>query len=608
MTGSENLPLWDLTPIFPGLDSPAWISAKAQIARLGEDLLAQLSSLGPAGSPGLSDWLEKSLELGEKTSRLYTTLGAYAYSCYSTATRDPLAMAELNAIEELALPLKRAEVLNRNALASRKEEILALVTGPGADPRFVPYRFHLEEEIFLQSRQMAPELEDLAADLLRSGGDAWGRLQEAVSSNTSVSWEERTGERKTIVELRNLAYDPDRKVREKAYRLELEAWKSVEIPVAAALNGVKGFTVSLNTRRGWNGAIDKSITQCRITRASLDALLGAMEDSLPAFHRYLSAKASFLGLPKLGFYDIFGPLVSESDKGRTWTWEEAQAFIVGKFSAFDPGMGAFADRAFRESWIDAQPREGKVGGAYCIHFPEARVPRVLCNFDGTFSDIITVAHELGHAWHYDCIKGQPQALAQYPMTLAETASIFAETLVFEAAISGASEAERLGLLELHLQDTTQVIVDILSRYRFETQVFSRRDKGEVPAQEFCSLMAEAQKACYGEALDPGLLHPYMWAAKGHYYSPELAFYNFPYAFGLLFGLGLYARYQQEGPEFAASYRSLLAATGSASAVEITRQAGFDIESKAFWKSGLDVIAGQVAQFERLVATAGGKNN
>ncbi len=601
MTGSENLPLWDLSPVFPGLDSPEWTTAKARIAGLGDQLIAHLSSLGPAGSPGLAEWLVKSLELGEKASSLYTTLGAYAYSCYSTATRDAMAMAELNAVEELALPLKRAEVLNRNALASRRDEVLALATGPKADPRLAPFHFFFEEEIFLQSRQMAPELEDLAADLSRSGGDAWGRLQEAVSSNTSVLWDDRTGERKTITELRNLAYDPDRAVRAKAFLLELDAWKGVEIPVAAALNGVKGFAVSLNKRRGWKGAIDKSITQSRMSPATLDALIGAMEDSLPVFRRYLGAKAAFLGLPKLAFYDIFGPLVSESDKGRTWTWEEAGVFIVEKFSSFDPAMGAFAARAFRESWIDARPREGKIGGAYCIHFPEARVPRVLCNFDGTFSDLVTVAHELGHAWHYDCIKDKPQALAQYPMTLAETASIFAETLVFESAMAGAPDAERLGLLELHLQDSTQVIVDILSRYKFEASVFARREKGELPAEDFCALMSEAQMATYGDALDPELLHPWMWAAKGHYYSPELSFYNFPYAFGLLFGLGLYARYRKEGPAFAASYRSLLAQTGSASAVEVTRMAGFDIETKAFWKSGLDVIGAQIAEFEALVA-------
>jgi pepF/M3 family oligoendopeptidase len=613
MTGSEKLPRWDLSPVFADFDAPAYTAAKARLAQVSAALIAHAGAApapsGDAPAPSgvcpvdLADWLARALELEDEAVTLYSTLGAYAYARFSTATRDQKAMGELNAVEVLGLPLKRDAVLFRNALAGRRPEVLAAAKGPKADPRIAPFAFHIEEELFWQSRQMSPELEDLAADLSRSGGDAWERLQASVSSNTSALWDEKTGERKTIVELRNLAYDPDRSVREKAYRLELEAWKGVEIPVAAALNGVKGFAVTLNRRRGWGAAIDKSIKQSRMTRATLDALIGALEDSLPAWRRYLAAKARLLGVEKLAFYDIFGPVAAGGTETRSYSWEDARDFIVGKFGSFDPAMGAFAARAFEGNWIDAQPRPGKVGGAYCTHFPKAKVPRVLCNFDGAFSDLTTVAHELGHAWHYECIKDKPVVLADYPMTLAETASIFAEACVFESAIAEAPSAERLTLLEIHLQDSCQVIVDILSRYYFESSVFERRPAGELSAEDFCGLMEEAQKRTYGEALDPTKLHPYMWAAKSHYYSQDLSYYNFPYAFGLLFGLGLYARYKKEGPGFAATYRKLLAETGSASAVDVTKMAGFDIETKAFWKSGLDVIAAQIAEFEGLVAAA-----
>ncbi len=607
MAGSEALPRWDLTSVYPGFDAPEYAAAKEGLSHIAARLLKHYGAPPPHGSPlrMFADWLAEALKLEAEAGSRYETLASYAYARYSTATRDSRAVAEMNAIEELALPLKRAGVRFRNALAARRAEVEALAWGPEADARIAPFAFHVREELFWQSKQMAPELEDLAEDLMRSGGDAWARLQESISSNASALWDERTGERKTVVELRNLAYDADRGVREKAWRLELEAWKTVEIPMAAALNGVKGFTVTLNKCRGWASAIDKSMEQSRITRATLDALVSAMEGSLPVWRRYLKAKARAIGLPVLAFHDLFAPVGVEGASGGRFEFSEALASIAEKFGAFDPAMGEFARRALRESWIDAEPREGKVGGAYCIDFPDAKAARVLCNFDGSFSSLTTVAHELGHAWHHECIKAKPHQLTQYPMTLAETASIFAETIVMREAARTAPPQERLSLLEMHLQDGCQVICDILSRYLFESAVFERRERGELSAEELCALMLDAQRRTYGDGLDPERLHPYMWAAKGHYYRPELSFYNFPYAFGLLFGLALYARYEREGPAFAAAYRELLAGTGSASAVEITRSAGFDIERREFWQSGLDVFSAEVEEFERLVGAERG---
>jgi pepF/M3 family oligoendopeptidase len=383
-------------------------------------------------------------------------------------------------------------------------------------------------------------------------------------------------------------------VREKAYRLELEVCEGAKIPVAAALNGVKGFSVSLNARRGWESTLDKSARQARITRKALDSLLGAMEESLPSWRRYLKAKAQLLGLEKCAFYDIFAPLGGELGR---YSFPQARDFIVEKFSSFDPAMGDFASRAFASGWIDAEPRPGKVGGAYCIDFPEARASRVLCNFDGSFNSVTTIAHELGHAWHAERVRGLPYVYTQYPMTLAETASIFSETLVFESALKAAPAAQRAALLELRLQDACQVIVDILSRFYFERAVLERRAKAELSPDELCELMLDAQRRSYGDGLDPDRLHPYMWLVKSHYYSSALAFYNFPYAFGQLFGAALYARYEMEGPSFAGAYRKILERTGGASAVEVTAEAGFDIEKPEFWREGLALFARQVEDLE-----------
>ena len=597
MSIKESLPRWDLSPIFPGFQSKEYAAAKAEFSRLCAEYEAHCAVSPVQGA--FRSWLVEAVRLGEAAGSLGETLGAYAYASYSVDTRDKTAMAELNAVEELSLALKRAEVAFKNALAAGRDEALRLAQ---SDPELSRYRFYIEDELFWQSRQMSPELEDLASDLSRSGGDAWGRLQETVSSTTGAIWDEASGERKTVVQLRALAFDPDRAVRRKAYEKELACWKGVETPMAAALNGVKGFTVSLNKRRGWESALDKSIAQSRISRATLDALLAAMEEALPTWRRYLKAKARLLGVPACGFFDLFAPVGAS---GRSYSWDEARDVVVSKFSAFSADMGAFASSAFASGWIDAEPREGKVGGAYCIDFPRARMARVMCNFDGSFSSLSTVAHELGHAYHQYVLKDEPYALTHYPMTLAETASIFAETVVFEDALGKASDGERLGLLENHLQDGCQILVDILSRFYFERAVFERRGSGELSADEFSELMLDAQKKSYGDGLDPELLHPYMWAVKGHYYSPALSYYNFPYAFGQLFGLGLYERYREEGPLFAGTYRAILLETGRADAVRVCADSGFDIEKPDFWRSGIRSFGRQADEFERLVGAAKG---
>ncbi len=596
-TGGRELPRWDVRPVYPGFDSPEYLADREELARRASEYLDHLGS-----SPGPADfaaWLRRAISLSNEAGSLAETLGSYAYVRFTTATTDQAALAELNRLEEMELPLKRAGVLLRNVLASRKAEVEALAA---ADPRIAPYAFHLREETFRASRQMSPELEDLAEDLNRSGGDAWGRLQEQVSSTIRMLWDEASGERKTTVQLRALASDPDRSVREKAYDLEMRAWDGMKIPLAAALNGVKGFSVILDRRRGWSGPLEKSVEQARITRQTLDALIRAMEESLPLWRRYLKIKARCLGVPACAFYDIFAPV---GDAARSWGFPEARGFIAEKFGAFSPEMGEFAERAFREGWIDAEPREGKVGGAYCISFPDRGVSRILCNFDGSFAEVSTLAHELGHAYHHEVIKDIPYRLAQYPMTLAETASIFAETVVFEEAVKGMPPRQRMGLLELNLQNACQILVDILSRFYFEKSVFARRPSAELGAEEFCDLMREAQDATYGDGLERDKRHPFMWAVKSHYYSPDLAFYNFPYAFGLLFGVGLYARYREEGPSFAAAYRRILAQTGRMGAVELARQAGFDIESREFWRSGVGVFARQVDEFEALAPQPAG---
>ena len=388
---------------------------------------------------------------------------------------------------------------------------------------------------------------------------------------------------------------------------------------------MKGATVTLNRRRGWSQAISRSLASANMGEKTLAALIGAIEDSLPFWREYLQLKGRLLAMDCGGgteapagcaFYDLFAPLPRLGDvadscgaavKMEGWSFADARDYIVERFSGFSQDMGDFARTAFAENWIDAKVRKGKVGGAYCIDFPSKGVSRVLSNFTGSFSDVTTLAHELGHAYHHHCIAGLDYELTHYPMTLAETASIFAENIIMKDVIARCQGFDKLQLLELHLQDSCQVLVDILSRFYFEQSVFDERKEGELSAADFCRLMAQAQEKSYGDGLSPER-HEYMWAVKTHYYSPDLDFYNFPYAFGLLFALGLHAQYQQQGVDFAQVYQKLLRDTGSYSCEEVCRRAGFDIESKEFWAAGIKSFLPELEELKAYEkAVAGGRS-
>ncbi len=585
-----DAPRWDLSAIYPDFESDSYRNAKKKFKRE----IAKLQKIVQDNEIRKKDaaaWLLSCIKLHNSTTDLAENLEAYAYTQYSVNTQDKTAIGELNSLEEIGLPLRSAAVTFRNALAAIRKKLPGIVK---SNPKLSEYQFFLDEELSLRDKQMTEAEEDLAADLSRPGGDAWSRLQETISSTMTATWNEKTKETKTVIELRGLAYDANRKTRKRAYDLELQAWKQMEIPLAAALNGVKGFSIILNSRRNYRSTLERSILQSRINNRILSSMIGVMEESLPVFRRYLKAKAKMIGVPKIAFFDIFAPVGRST---RTWTFTDARGFIIDQFSKFAPELGEFARKAFDENWIDAEPRKGKAGGAYCQSFPLAKASRIMANFDGSFSSVSTIAHELGHAYHHDVLKNASAIHRGYPMTLAETASIFCETIIFNGALATSTGAEKITILETLLQEVTQVIVDILSRYKFEQRVFEKRAERELAPDEFSELMTQAQKETYGDALDEDFLHPYMWAVKGHYYRQGLAFYNFPYAFGQLFGLGLYGLYRQRPEGFSQRYRKLLILTGKASARDVTREAGFDIEGRSFWREGIRFIEQKVEEFE-----------
>jgi pepF/M3 family oligoendopeptidase len=587
----NDIPVWDTASLYQGFTDPRYHDDQAALTKTAAKILKSLKKL-PEKKKERRDALARILRLFDRAGALAEQLGSYTYLTYSVDTRDEQAQKQLNLNEELLLPLRDAEVKFRVAWAASGLSTAQLLK---AYPDLEPQRLGLDEARVLAAHQLSSAEENLAADLARSGADAWSRLHAALSSTLTSVWDPKKNVIKTVTELRQLAYDPDRAVRKKAFDLEKAAWKSAETAFAATLNGVKGHAATLNRRRGWKSPLDLSVVQARLSSRALETLVAVMEESLPLFRRYLKAKAKLLKVPALGFYDLFAP-VGRDD--RRFTWAQTKDYLVKNFAGFSPDFAAFTALAFDKNWIHARPLEGKVGGAYCTSLPLSREPRILSNFDGSFGEVKTLAHELGHGWHFWLLRDKPHPYHEYPMTLAETASIFAETIVTEEALKDADPEAALFILEQSLQDSTQVIVDILCRFRFEKAVFDRREKNELSAQEFCDLMAESQRATYGDGLDSDELHPWMWAVKGHYYSAGLAFYNYPYAFGQLFALALYGLSLTQGPKFVKVYERLLGETGIRTANDLAATVGFDLESPDFWRQGISVVERQIAEFER----------
>jgi pepF/M3 family oligoendopeptidase len=334
-------------------------------------------------------------------------------------------------------------------------------------------------------------------------------------------------------------------------------------------------------------------------RATLEAMLGAMRDSFPMFRRYFNHKAKLIGKEKLAWWDLFAPL-GKTDK--VYSWDEARDFIVENFNKFSPELGAFAKRTFDENWIDGEQREGKRGGAFCMGVPAVKESRILANFDGSFDQVSTLAHEIGHAFHNECAykAGKTELQQATPMTLAETASIMCETIATEAALAETTDRDEvLAILEAQMNNASQVVVDIYSRYLFEKEVFERRAKSELSADEINDIMERAQKATFGDGLDEKYLQKYMWTWKPHYYSAGFSFYNYPYTFGLLFATGLYAIYKKRGAEFVPAYKELLATTGEANAADLADKFGINIRTKKFWADSLAIIGKRVDRFCQL---------
>lgn len=593
----KTLPHWDMTVVYPSMESQEFTRGYASVVRDIDELARLFDTRHIEGHTAvpLSDetieTFETIIERFNAVEEATSTLITYIMCFITTNTHDSLAQAKMSELQHSLVTLRKLGTLLTAWIGSLDVDALIARSTVAHE-----HTYMLRKAELRATHLMTPAEEELASELNVSSGTAWAKLHSDITSQLRVPLQvDGQHQELPMSVVRNMADEAERDVRRRAYEAELSGWKQAAVPLAAALNSIKGEVNVLAKKRGWQSPLEASLFSSNIDRETLDAMLTAARESFPHFRRYLHAKARVLGLARLAWYDLFAP-VGKSDK--VWEYDEAARFIIEQFGTYSSRLSGFAARAFREQWIDAEPRVGKVDGAYCTPLRKDE-SRVFANYKPSYGGVSTLAHELGHGYHNLNLAHRTMLQQETPMTLAETASIFCETIIREATLRKADKQEQIMILEASLQGSCQVVVDITCRFLFEQRVFEARQQRELSIDELNTLMLEAQRETYGDGLDETTLHPYMWAMKPHYYSTETSFYNYPYMFGLLFGLGLYAQYQQDPEKFKQGYDDLLSATGLADAATLAAQFGIDIRSADFWRASLDIVKGDIDRFEEL---------
>ena len=591
-------PDWDLTSYFPGPASPEMISFRDQIGSDARALRERAMALGAPTTKSMTDWIALLGELEDLSAR-FGHLSSFLGCMAAADATDDVVAKENAAKATLSSALAKTMVTVRAALVEADDESFAALLESAELKSAAYYLSRMRERA---KRAMPADLEELAADLGVNGIGAWGRLYNSISGKLTFELDRPgAGEPETLpvaMVLTNL-YDSDPRVRRATASGAATAWEGAADSIAACLNAISGTRLSLYERRGIDDFLEPALFDAGITRKTLDALFGSIRSHQALGRRYLKAKAKLLGVEALGFQDQLAPLPSSN--GRIG-WDAGVDQVQSAFAGSYPELSEFATHAIKRRWIDHTPRPGKRPGGFCTSSKVIGESRIFMTYNGAFGDVQTLAHELGHAFHNHVMTDMRPWQRSYPMTLAETASTFAEQLITDAALAEATPEQRLVILDQRLLEAAVFTLNIPMRFDFELELYKRRANGELSVAALKEMMIDAQRANYSDALDGEQLDPWYWASKLHFYITDVSFYNFPYSFGYLFSIGLFARAKAEGPSFLPTYRELLRQTGSAPAEAVAKDVlGVAIDTEEFWNASHDLIEADLLAFEELVA-------
>lgn len=594
-------PTWDLESIFQGGSGSAeFLSFRHQVKAslsAAEQHFATLPAVCSGASAAV--W-EQGIALLQSLHDDLELVASFAHCLTSQNVADNPAHAIESEADELIARLKKlSSQLESASLKQTDADWQALL----ARPSLQPIAFYLNEQRVNAKAKMDEQLESLALDLSVSGLHAWNRMYDKMAGELMVDFETAgSSQRLSLGQLATKMGDPDRAIRRQAFEKLTGAWQSRADLTSTTLNSLAGFRLALNKRRKWDSVLYEPLTLNRLSEAGLQAMWRVIQANTHRLVPYINAKKKLLGIDAWRWYDEFAPCGASH---RIYPYDMASAFIVENAGSLSGHFSEFCKMAIDKRWVEAEDRAGKKGGGYCTGMGARRESRIFMTYANTYENLLTLAHELGHAYHSWVLRDQPYFAGAYPMTLAETASIISELLITDAALAQCSDPqEKLMLLDQKLQQPFIFFCDLQSRYLFEIDFYRERQAGFVDTARLSELMISAQKRAFAGMLDESGYHPLFWCSKLHFHLSEVPFYNFPYVVGFLFATGVYDRAKKEGKAFAQKYQALLMDTGSMTTDDVARKhLGVDLSTDSFWQAAVDRALADVDQFALLASTA-----
>jgi len=591
---------WDLTSYFPEFNGGEMLQFKEALRQDVEALKQNAVALAPLDNANAPDW-EGIFLRHEDLLRRMSHLGSYISCLASSDARNEAYLKEEAALARLRAEIAKVRIELLRAVKNSSEETLASFTARPSLAGAQNYLNRLREEA---RRAMAPEKEVLATDLGVDGIQAWGRLYDTMASKLEFDMVYPDGRRARLPmsQRRSLMDHPDRDVRKAAFDGGNAAWQTMEDTAAAALNSIAGTRLTLNRHRSVEHFLEIALFQAAISRKTLDAMLDALRADIEIPRRILRFKATQMGQACVAWYDLGAPL--DLPDHQKLSWEQAKEAVAASFVRAYPALADFFHgEVIKKSWIDWEPRAGKRPGGFCTTSMLSKESRIFMTYNESLGDVLTLAHESGHAFHGYLMRDARPYARGYPMTLAETASTFGEQVLMNGWLDdpSVSDGQKALMLDVEIGHGAVYLLDIPVRYEFEKAFYEERKTGELSISRLKELMVATQRQVVGDLLESGGEDPYLWASKLHFYITGITFYNFPYTFGYLLSRGLYAMFRKEGDAFLPKYEAFLRLAGSDTAENVVRRTvGRELEAPEFWSEAIRSLEEPLTRLQTLL--------
>ncbi|KAA9015732.1 M3 family oligoendopeptidase [Niallia endozanthoxylica] len=590
---------WDLDTIFPGgTKSPELQKKLHTIKNEIQDYQKQIHEWSFSDNQS-AEPLKVLLKKQESIEKGLGQAGSFVHMWQDAYTDDEYANVVMGQVMDLSSEVENlSTVYTKKLVAISDEDWQNLLQ----DSELSEVSFALNE-IRDQGKRLLSEAEEkIITDLNNDGISGWSRLYDTAVSIMTIPFTDKEGNTKefSVGQAMNRMYsDPDPEVRKQLFENWEAAWTKYAPIFADTLNHLDGYRITLQRAHNRENFLDEPLEYNRMSKATLDAMWTAVSNHKQPFINFLKQKAKILGMEKLGWQDVDAPVAFGEVKPPSYSYDEACDFIIENFATFGPKISAFAKLALENRWVEAEDRPKKRPGGYCEELPEFQESRIFMTFTGSPSDTSTLAHELGHAFHSYVMRDLPELNRNYAMNVAETASTFAETIISNATVANAkTKEEKMTLLNTKMENAIAMFLNIHARFLFEKAFYEERSEGIVSEQRLNELMLNAQKEAYCDSLSS--YHPHFWCSKLHFFIDDIPFYNFPYTFGFLFSLGIYAEFLKDSKDFEDKYIALLRDTGSMKVEELAmKHLGVDLTKPHFWEAGIELMEKDVEEFIQL---------